>query len=59
MTDLAKIEEKIAEYAAKGYEVPSKDMIKTPEQIIGIRQASKINTAVLDAVAAKIKAGML
>jgi methionyl aminopeptidase len=58
MTDLVKIEEKIAEYAAKGYEVPSKDMIKTPEQIIGIRQASKINTAVLDAVAAKIKAGM-
>lgn len=58
MTDLAEIEEKIAEYAAKGYEVPSKDMIKTPEQIAGIRAASKINTAVLDAVADKIKVGM-
>ena len=58
MTDLAQIEEKIAEYAAKGYEVPTKDMIKTPEEIIGIRRASKINTAVLDAVAVKIKAGM-
>lgn len=52
------IMEKIAEYEAQGYEVPSPQMIKTPEQIEGIRAASRINTGVLDEVAKKIKVGM-
>ena len=34
------------------------DMIKTPEQIEGIRAAAKINNACLDLIAQKIKAGM-
>ena len=33
-------------------------MIKTPEQIAGIKEACKINTAVLDEVAKNIKTGM-
>ena len=50
--------DKIEAYRAKGFEVPDEDMIKTPEQIEGIREACKINTAVLDEVAKHIKAGM-
>ncbi len=53
-----KIDDKIAEYKARGCEVPDRDMIKTPEQIAGIRRACEINTAVLDLVAEKIKTGM-
>lgn len=53
-----KIDDKIAEYKARGCEVPDRDMIKTPEQIAGIRKACEINTAVLDLVAEKIKTGM-
>ena len=42
----------------KGKLVPTRDLIKTPEQIEGIRKAGVVNTAVLDAVAKEIKAGM-
>lgn len=52
------IELKIKEYQAKGCEVPERTLLKTPAQIAGIREACKINTAVLDLVAAKIKVGM-
>lgn len=52
------IDDKIAEFKARGFEVPDRDMIKTPEQIAGIRKACDINTAVLDLVAEKIKTGM-
>lgn len=50
--------EKIEFYKSKGHRVPRLSMIKTPEQIEGIRQSGVINTGVLDAVAASIKAGM-
>ena len=49
---------KIALLQAQGCEVPDREMIKTPEQIAGIRAACKINTGVLDEVAKYIKAGM-
>ncbi len=52
------IDQKIALLQKHGEEVPTRDMIKTPEQIAGIREACKINTAVLDEVAKHIKAGM-
>lgn len=52
------IDDKIAEFKARGCEVPDRDMIKTPEQIAAIRKACDINTAVLDLVAEKIKTGM-
>ena len=42
----------------KGKEVPSRDLIKTPEQIEGIRRAGIVNTGVLDEVAKYIHAGM-
>lgn len=51
-------DQKIAMLQAQGEEVPSRDMIKTPEQIAGVREACKINTAVLDEVAKHIKSGM-
>ena len=42
----------------KGALVPTRDLIKTPEQIEGIRRASAVNTGVLDAVGEAIHAGM-
>lgn len=51
-------DDKIALYAEKGCIVPSHDMIKTPEQIAKIKESAKINVAVLDEVAGKIRAGM-
>ncbi len=49
---------KLALLQAQGCEVPTREMIKTPAQIAGIREACKINTAVLDEVAKHIKVGM-
>lgn len=42
----------------KGALVPTRDLIKTPEQIEGIRRAGVVNTGVLDAVGEVIHAGM-
>ena len=42
----------------KGALVPTPDLIKTPEQIEGIRRAGVVNTGVLDAVGEAIHAGM-
>jgi len=52
------VKAKVAEYKAQGMEVPTEKMIKTPEQIAGIKAACAINTAVLDEVAKQIKTGM-
>ena len=38
--------------------MPSRDLIKTPEQIEGIRRSGVVNTGVLDEVAKNIHAGM-
>ena len=38
--------------------VPTHDMIKNPEQIVGIRESGRINTLVLDYVAEHIREGM-
>lgn len=45
-------------YNKLGVAVPAKEMIKTDEQIEGIRKAGVINTLVLDEVGKHIKAGM-
>jgi methionyl aminopeptidase len=42
----------------KGALVPTRELVKTPEQIEGIRRAGVVNTGVLDAVGAAIHAGM-
>lgn len=55
---LTEIGQKIKAYKAKGCRVPSHKMIKTAEQIEGIRKSAAINTAVLDLVAEQIHAGM-
>lgn len=51
-------DEKIEHYRLQGHIVPDREMIKTPEQIEGIRESSKINTAILDLVEKNIKVGM-
>lgn len=52
------LDEKLRHYRHSGYIVPQKKMIKTPEQIEGIRRSAAVNTAVLDTVAKHIHAGM-
>ncbi|MCM1264154.1 MAG: type I methionyl aminopeptidase, partial [Butyrivibrio sp.] len=51
-------DEKIQQYAYEGHIVPDHDIIKTKEQINGIKESSKINIAVLDYVAENIHIGM-
>lgn len=51
-------DEKIALLAEQGEIVPTRDMLKTEEQIQKIRKSADLNTAVLDHVAAHIHAGM-
>lgn len=45
-------------YQNHGHLVPTRELIKTPEQIEGIRQSGIINTGVLDLVAKEIHEGM-
>ena len=52
------LDEKIEHYALQGHIVPSRDILKTPEQIEGIRQSSKINIAILDEIEKQIHIGM-
>lgn len=52
------IEEKLKSYRRQGHIVPPRKIIKNAEQIEGIRESAKINTAVLDHVAANICVGM-
>ncbi len=49
---------RIDAFRDEGVEVPTRDMIKTPEQIEEIRKSGLVNIAVLDYVAENIKAGM-
>ena len=49
---------KLDTYRRKHKIVPRRDMIKNEKQIDGIREAGKINTAVLDLVASEIRPGM-
>ncbi len=51
-------DEIIEGYALQGHIVPSHDIIKTPEQLEGIRESSKINIAVLDEIEKQIHIGM-
>ena len=52
------MDEIILDWQVRGYLVPSRDLIKTPEQIEGIRESGKITNGALDLVAREIKAGM-
>ena len=44
------MDEKIHHYELQGHIVPRRDILKSEEQIQGIRESSVINIAVLDAV---------
>ncbi len=56
--ELTELDKEVLYFQNKGHLVPSRKLIKTPEQIEGIRRSGVINTAVLDLVASEIKAGM-
>lgn len=49
---------KIAKFASQGHKVPGREIIKTPEQIEGIKESCKINIEVLDYIEKTIHAGM-
>ena len=51
-------DEKLAELNSAGHKIPTHKMIKNTAQIEGIREAGKVNNAILDEVASKIKMGM-
>ena len=53
-----KLDVRLWTLAAKGEIVPDRSLLKTPEQIRAIRKSADLNTAVLDHVAAHIRAGM-
>ncbi len=49
---------KVESFLGSGLELPAHSMIKTPEQIEGIREAGKRNTMVLDYISEFIKEGV-
>ena len=55
LTDLDK---QVMYWESKGKLVPTRELIKTPEQIEGIRKSGVVNTGCLDAVAEAIRPGM-
>ena len=56
--EITEMDKKIMFWENKGKLVPTRDLIKTPEQIEGIRKAGALNTAVLDTVEKEIHIGM-
>ncbi len=55
---LTELDRKVLSMQDEGFIVPRRDMVKSPEQIEGIRQSGIINSGVLDLVAREIHAGM-
>lgn len=51
-------DEKLKQLKQQGYRVPTRKMIKSKEQIEGIRESAKINNGLLDAIKNNIRAGM-
>ena len=52
------LDRKVMEFEKKGALVPKRSLIRTPEEIEGIRKSGVINSAILDLVGEKIHAGM-
>ena len=57
-TEPTELERRVMAAEESGAIVPPRNLIKTEEQIEGIRRSGVVNTGVLDAVAAEIHAGM-
>lgn len=55
---ITELDKQVMYWENKGKLVPTRELIKTPEQIEGIRRAGVVNTGVLDEVAKHIHAGM-
>ena len=56
--ELTELDKKVLYFQEKGCLVPKRNLIKTPEQIEGIRRSGVVNTGVLDLIASEIRAGM-
>ncbi len=56
--EITDFDRRIIDFQNRGCLVPSRDLVKTPEQIEGIRRSGKVNTALLDMLSEKICAGM-
>ncbi|WP_321331423.1 type I methionyl aminopeptidase [uncultured Bacteroides sp.] len=54
----AEVEERIQKYRKLDYRLPPRKILRTPEQIEGIRKSAVINTGVLDYVTENIREGM-
>lgn len=52
------VEAKIQEYKRAGTHLPMRHLLRTDEQLAGIRESAKINTALLDYISANIREGM-
>ena len=57
-SEMTELDKKVLGYQNRGCLVPKRELIKTPEQIEGIRCSGVINTGVLDLVEKEIRAGM-
>ncbi len=55
---ITELDKQVMYWEGRGKTVPTRRLIKTPEQIEGIRRSGVINTGVLDEVAKKIHIGM-
>ena len=55
---ITELDKKVLAFQERGVLVPPRTLIKTPEQIEGIRRSGVVNTGVLDLVASEIRAGM-
>ncbi len=56
--NITEMDRRIVHWEKKGKLVPTRNLIKTPEQIEGIRRAGVVNNLVLDTVAEAIHVGM-
>lgn len=56
--ELTELDKKVLMFQEQGCLVPSRKLIKTPEQIEGIRRSGLITTGALDLVEREIRAGM-
>lgn len=52
------VENKIQTLRKQGCKLPPRKVLRTPEQLAGIRQSAEINTALLDHIAENIRVGM-
>ncbi len=54
----AEVEDRIQQLKKDGVRLPSRHLLRTDEQLAGIRESAKINTALLDYINANIREGM-